>query len=471
MTLWLDIHGHPLGLSWGFEQPAAAALFLLPAVVVALSFQRTRPRSLWLGTARFFPDHGEKAGSERRRSIPWSRVAAIAGMAFGTLALMGPAPAPLEPGPERFACVVDRSPSLYLPAENAAGNATGAGTRLAEALARMEEALTERSERSGREVELVWVDGSEPGARVAGLMSLGNRPLGDRPPSDWLERSRVPRPETRFAAFDSVGTIWITDRQPAFPGQRAGYVASGGAAAPGVIATTRSEGGAPAALLWSGEPGAALRIQVDGQVSRVAIDPALPGLVFQLANLWAADRGVQVVDGGARPAEVELIITQVSREPGTDPAAAGSDRGGRVGRDGWTALVSKGSASSESEAGFPWLAAEDGSPVLASRPGAVNCAIIEFLTPPDDAAAFAVSMAGLFDAAILPHPDVVPLEERQGAGPGAVSLPRDSLPLDQLDPRTLERLAGEAAGRARGVLLAVAALAGALALWLRLGNR
>lgn len=460
MTPWIKICGLPMGLSWGFEQPAAAGLLLLPALVVLLSFRRTRPRSAWLGTARFFPDRGRTAGSERRRSVPLSRLAAIAGMVLGTIALMGPVPAPGRPGPERFVCVVDRSPSLYLPS----GQGTEGGTRLAAALAAMDEALAERSERTGRAVELIWVDGTEPGAPA-----LGPVPLGEKPPGDWLKRSRVARPEARFAAFDSVGTIWITDRRPAVLGQWAGYVASGGARAPGLIATTRSEEGLPAAVHWDGEPGAAPRIQLDGPVARVVIDPALPDPVAKLARLWAADRGVQVLDGDKSPAEVELSIVQWSSTTSLADGPAGG--GSRVGRDGWTAMIRKGGRLPEEEASSPWLVSGTGQVVLASRPGAVHCAIAGFVTPPSDEAAFAVSMAGLFDAAILSHPGVVSLEQRQGAGAGSVLLPRDSLPLERLDPRTLERLSREAAGRARGWLLALTALAGALALWLRLGNR
>jgi len=444
----------PYGLTWGLERPMAAALFLFPLIVLLLSFRRTRPRSAWLSTARFFPDQGKKAGSERRRSLPLSRAAAIAGMCAATLALMGPTPAPGEPGSERFVCVVDRSPSMYL----ASGTDDPARTRLSAAVEGLSQALRDRSRKSSRGIELMWVDGTDPAADATAPL-----PWTAGLPAEWNGAPRRPRSEPRFGAFDKVGVIWITDRVPVSPGQWAGYAASGGASVPGAIGTTRAEGGEPATLLWSGVSGAAPTVSSTGPQTRVVVDRALPGPLIELVTLWAADRGAAVT---ANVSAAELEIVQVAG----DNAAAPTGQAARVGRDGWSALVR--AVSSGDPSGLPpWLVSEDGTSALSSGPGRVECRIAEFVTEPSDDAAFAVSIASLLDGAILPHPDVVPLAERQAAGARGVSLPDLSLPLDELDPRTLERLSRDAAGRTAGALLVAAAMAGAAALWLRLVGR
>lgn len=353
-----------------------------------------------------------------------------------------------------------------------AGPEDDAVTRMAVALGALDDALKHRCQVTGRDVELIWVDGCRPGAPAGPPVALG---AGC--PGDWSRAPRVAQPEPAWAAFDRLGTIWVTDRVPEDPGQWAGHVASGGAAVPGVIGTTRASGGAPAALHWSGEPAEAPTAVEGGPSARVSIDPSLPAPLADFVALWAADRGVTVIDGAGGDAPVELTITQ-----GPVGDSHSSDR---VGRDGWSALVKTSTAEptvpaevegveSDERGGayrlVPWLFTEGGAAALSSGPGAIECGIVEFLTPPNDRAAFAVSIAALLDGAILPHPAVVSLSERRDAGGGGAALPEESLPLEDLDPRTLERLARLAAARAAAGLLLAAALAGALALWLRISR-
>jgi len=103
------------------------------------------------------------------------------------------------------------------------------------------------------------------------------------------------------------------------------------------------------------------------------------------------------------------------------PAGGGAPLAADVGRDGWRARASfaPGGVPAPDD-GRPyalWLAAPGGAPLVWSAPGRVEVGLSELAPAGGDPALFAVSWAELFDAALLPHPAVVPLMERADAGP------------------------------------------------------
>jgi hypothetical protein len=90
-------------------------------------------------------------------------------------------------------------------------------------------------------------------------------------------------------------------------------------------------------------------------------------------------------------------------------------------RDGWSVRGKARAVQADpEEPSESWLAARqpDGSmiDVVRWRPGRVEIGLAELSAPEGDSAAFAVSWAKLFDAAMLPPPGVVAVDERQAAG-------------------------------------------------------
>jgi hypothetical protein len=135
----------------------------------------------------------------------------------------------------------------------------------------------------------------------------------------------------------------------------------------------------------------------------------------------------------------------------------GAPREIEAGRDGWTASGSA-VAVSATNGTSAWLSTSiDGEPidVVRWRAGRVEIGWRSMDEPRGDAAAFAVSWAQLFDAALLPQRGVVALDERRSAGAASQRAP--------------ERPVGAQSGatRAAAVLTALAALLALAALALR----
>ncbi|MEE2939052.1 MAG: hypothetical protein VX460_01575, partial [Planctomycetota bacterium] len=101
---------------WEPTRPWAAALLLLPLLLLLLGLRRIEQRTVLLGTARFFSGLAEGSGRNSSRRLTACRLLASLALVAATGASMGWAPR--GPGdPEiSWLVVVDRSPSMYLEA-------------------------------------------------------------------------------------------------------------------------------------------------------------------------------------------------------------------------------------------------------------------------------------------------------------------------------------------------------------------
>jgi hypothetical protein len=303
-------------------------------------------------------------------------------LALGALALGGPA---LERAPagRLWTTVVDRGPGMGL-----AVDGRGGARRLDVALAELE-ALFDDAVRAGDRVR--WTSpGLEP-------VELG---AGEPPPGAFLrvERSSALRPA--WVWYDVPGAVWVTDRPPAVVPERAGVARSGGEAAPGLAAADRR-----ALFAWNGA-----ELVPAGEATReVRVDPGLPEPLRRFAATWMAAGGHALAPGAGAPAELSI-----------EAVAGEATRAVRVARDGFALegrAAATGAVPSGAEAGWTtWLAADEGLPLVASRPGRVSVALLELEEPRGDPAAFAVAWGRLFDSALLPPVGLVPVADRAAAG-------------------------------------------------------
>jgi hypothetical protein len=367
-------------LEW--TRPAALAGLLVPLVLWLLSLRRERPPLIATGTFSLWRGLPQgTGGGGRRRRVPPARWLLLGALVCGVLASAGPQRVFATP-PETWRVVVDPSPSMFL--AHPAG-----GTRL-------DRALVLLAELKPAGVTLEWMRPA-PGE---------DQVLPDSFPRPWLEAPWPPRPAPRWERHDGPGTVWLTDRAPDSLPRFAGVVASGGPAVPGPIGTVGERW-----IEWSEQgmdtrPGAPAR--------RVEIGPGLPSALARLAHAWAAERGLSGQAG-----EVALSITTAGV---ADGAVC------RVGRDGWfvsarvlaAPVLEKGDGAGLGT----WLSSPDGGmPVVTFRAGRVRVGLGSLEGPDVDSPAFVVSWAELFDAAVLPVPGVVPLEERGPAGPSLARAP------------------------------------------------
>lgn len=386
-----------------FLQPWGLIALLAPALLLLLGLSRQASREAFLGTARFFPSAGQDGEGQRRRSIPAWLFAAAAALTLAALALAHPGIRPSPPAGSVLDLVIDRSPSMFHPVS---ASAPGGPRRIDVAL----EAFRRWAERLESEDNLpVFV--RQPGAELRSWREV----VAPSPPDPAVE-------EPLWPALDSPGTVWITDLAiPQNERKHAGLFASGGDPIPGPIAV-----GSEGAVLWNAD-GTVTFQEGQGSAGTIHVGSGIPGLVRDLARLWAEERGVRFTDD---PGGAELRLVSRSGDPGGTPV---DQRPGplRVGRDGWEASVAPATAPDDSSSSIadtliPWLLDGDGRVLVGHGPGEVQIRFAEFVDPPDDPAAFAVSWIELMDRARRSPFAVVSPEERAGAG-SLVEAPLDQL--------------------------------------------
>lgn len=374
---------------WGF------VAWLLPIAVILLARRTSRAPlvatgtlEIWQRVAAELPSRGRRA----RRPLPPAAWCAVAALALGAFALCGPS-WQLPPGARTWRVVLDRRPAMFL--------RDGSATRIERAVALARAWLDEHAHEHD-DVEWIALVGPRSASRS-----------GRAPPAEWLRAPRVPLPAPDWSAVDREDAVWVSDGPPATAPRHAGLVLSGGRAIPGPIGasgTTRWD--------WDGERVVAVPHGVGARTVR--IDGALVAPIERVLRIWASERGLSIDAGSS--ADVALRVISHG-DADVQPAHAA--------RDGWWASVDVGAAPSSDDDGEleTWLSAELESraggrrAALTRGPGRIDVALVRMQDPAGDPAAFAVSMAELFDACLLPPPDVVALRDRASAGEARVSAP------------------------------------------------
>jgi hypothetical protein len=381
-------------LEW--DRPLALFAAIVPVLVWILARTGASPPRIATGTLAIWCAVAARMPAADRRARARPSLAlwlAIASLALGVIALAAPR-VPLAPAARVWRLYLDRRPAMYLRDRET--------TRIEHAVA----AARSWIEKTARPDDgIVWID------------SIGSRAetvSGREPPAEWTRAPRIPREAPDWRALDDRGAVWITDREPEIEPLQATLVLSGGESVPGPIdasGTTRWD--------WDGERIVAVPNGV--AVRRVAIDGDLARPLARMLEAWAASRGLAIDPRSS--AEVALRVRTV-RGSAVEPIEAG--------RDGWRARGEiSGSAAAADEDGplGTWLDAPTGSmrrALISRGSGRISSAWLSMEEPEGDPAAFAVSLASLFDACVLPPPGVVELRDRLSVGSVAVKAPKAS---------------------------------------------
>jgi hypothetical protein len=191
---------------------------------------------------------------------------------------------------------------------------------------------------------------------------------------------------------------------------------AGGRAGPGPI-----DAGGATRWDWDGER--IVEVPRGVEARRVAIEGELARPLAGVLAAWAAARGL--ASDPSSPADVALRVR--TRRDGDDAAIVAIV----AGRDGWRARghVSSGAPSADEDGDLQtWLSArvgKDERALITRGAGRVWSAWSTMEEPEGDPAAFAVSLAALFDACVLPPPGVVDLRDRLAAGAPEIRVPRE----------------------------------------------
>ncbi len=370
-----------LPLAW--ERPWALGLLALPVLLFLLALRRRADRVVAasdLDVWRASDPQGAGRRPRAPRRIGLALLLALLALACAAVAIAGPG---ARGDGLRWIGVIDTSASMSLD--------DGGAPRRARAI----ESALRLAQRSG--AELRWIAPPLGTTVVASPADAG--------PADAIARA------TPFAAWDVPGALWVTDAVPAEKPRFAGYAASGGAAVPGPVAVDgadRIDWDGAALVRRAGEAPARF-VEIAG----IELEPARTPLARVIAA-WMAARDVRATSDPVRDAHDVVLRIRV--------AAGDPQRAVRAGRDGWTASGPRAAGVRIADGLEPWIAL-DGEALVASAPGRVEIAWIP--GEPDDAAAFAVSWAELFDANSRPARGIVPLEERVAAGPAGEAAPAD----------------------------------------------
>lgn len=404
-------------------RPLGLAGLALVVVAYLLARRGGSGPLVWSSTAELWSgSSSEERPSPARRRLSWPvRLWLLAALA-ACLALAGPGAS--GPGAGRtWTVLVDRRPAMHL-ALSADSNRT-----------RLDSALELAS--------AVLADVRAPGDRVLwrSWSDAGLEEAWGEPPAEWLEPPASPAPAPDWFALDREGVLFVSDALPPGAGQRAGLALAGGEAVPGSVARI---------------PGGDVRFDGSGLGAAPAAGPPLraraldgvPAPVRRALEAWALARGLELVVAG--PCELEL-------------GAAGSETpvpAGVAGHEGWTWALA--SARGEPR-GEPWLTGSGGAALVAWRPGRVELVRGFVGEPMGDPAAFAVSWARLFDAALLRPLALAGVADRRARG---AARRREPLP-----PRAVSRAPGERALPWDSLLALLAAGLALVGTWLARGAR
>lgn len=364
----------PEGAAWG--RPWALVALLLPLAVLLGSFRPARPEPRYTGAFAFWREARSAGdGGRSRADLPPARAIWILAIVLGCLALANPEPVRSGPS-QRLTVVLDPSPSMLLDHQ-------GGGTRLRASLERLGEWL--QAQEGAVALELF------DGRALESLASLA-RPSGlSAGIPDW-------------SSYDQAGVVWITDHAPAQAPRLAGLVASGGEAVPGAVAARGAD-----RWWWDGQH-LAWRT-AEGAGGELRLTGGVPLALAQLARLWAAERGWDVVLGPAGAASAGPYLELFT--PDGLPAAPQ-----QVGRDGWQARVRGLAGAGPAGIGEVWLA--DG---VFTGPGRIEVRWAELKDLGGDPGAFVASWAQLFDDCVRDALDVISVQERAAAGEAQFQAP------------------------------------------------
>lgn len=370
-----------------FVRPGALAALALPLVLLVLSRFAARPLvrptgalAIWRRVAEQEPVVTARRGWRPRLDV----VLVCLASALAVLAVAEPRVRAADGGGD-WTIVLDASPGMHLP--HGAGADTRLDAGIARALAWIE------SERAPGD-ELVW---RSPGRETDGGVRAA------APPPVWLDAPTTPVARPDWSAHDRPGHVWVSDRAPERAPIAATLVLTGGDAAPGWVGVRDGR-----ALHWDG---AALVDAGPAPAPRVAIAGSYPAPLETLVRLWMDERGA--LDAGrSEDAGLRLVGPD---EPATRTRV--------VGRDGWSAVA--GLADLDLGTGPGWTAwlsepGAEGDALVCWRAGRIEHRLAELEAPSGDPAAFAVSLGGLLDAALLAPRGVVGLEHRRAPASAAV---------------------------------------------------
>jgi hypothetical protein len=380
-------------LRW--TSPLALTALVVPIAVWIFPRTASASRAIATGTLalwRTVAERDARDGVRRRSRSPLALRLAIAALALGTLALAGPR-LELAPASRTWRVYLDRRPAMYL---------------LDHGVSRLERGVAAAQRWLARakhaQDDVIWIASSGRGFASA---------HGADPPREWLRAPRIPRAAPDWIALDELDAVWITDRAPSFAPRRALLALSGGSEAPGPIdarGTTRFD--------WDGAR--IVEIPNGAPKRRVVIEGALADPLARMLAAWTSSRELSL-DASA-DAPVALTI-HARNADGAEPVV--------FGREGWRSRGKASSAAPSSDDDGPletWLDARVGDErraLVTRAPGRVWCTLSRMDEPEGDPAAFAVSLAELFDACALPADGVVDLRDRLDAGPSEVREPRE----------------------------------------------
>lgn len=418
--------------SLAFQHPWALwALCLLPAVAwLALRGRRgtvhaTGTLGLWrrtLETPRTEPPRA-------RRTLPLSAWVALAALGFGIAALAHPtAQAAPRVGPA-WTLVVDRSPSMYLPASTDERSLATLGLASAGAEPRSAMRLELAVRAAARMCESAGIPPESRRWRSDGPLGKSEF-VGPLPPEDWFTaptRGLDPlgASPTPFESLDRSDCIWVSDCEPRTAPLFAGRVCSGARAVPGPVA----QDGATLRV-WNGVGLEERTVERRG----LRIDRGLPEPLRRFAAVWAEARGFAREEvepeglGAFRPDRHALDL--VGAERGSGPAQAGTffapeDRV-RFSATGFEFALAR-----EQGPGWePWGRLEDpegrAGTVVRRRLGRVEFSFESLAPRTQDAAPFAVALGELLDGAVVAAPEVLPWSERAAVGEACFEFPSEA---------------------------------------------
>ncbi|MEO6708831.1 MAG: hypothetical protein ABI054_00260, partial [Planctomycetota bacterium] len=261
---------------WFFARPEALWLLLLIPLLGWLARSSEPGLPQWTGALEFWRRSLEPhapLGAQRRRSLPASVVAALLAVMLAILALADLRSIPAVAEPLHWRLVLDRSPSMFLPASD--------GLQDTPRIRRAVELSLELCERSGVEPQArEWLTFAFDGEHLS---------RGARPPEAWLDRGWGPGAEIPWQSLDRPEHVWISDCEPRFAASKAGIVQSGAAIVPGAVADLGAR-----CLVWDGkqmaeQPWPSAR-------EGISLDARLPRDIADLATLWAQARELKRVE-------------------------------------------------------------------------------------------------------------------------------------------------------------------------------
>ncbi|MCH2103309.1 MAG: hypothetical protein MK297_04770 [Planctomycetes bacterium] len=279
------------GLVW--ERPQAWWGLCLPLLVLLAAKQPLRPRQMATGALSLWKRVMESpgAGGSERPAVPWAIWLLCAGLTAAVLSMAGPRS--VAPGASReWVVLVDRSPSSYLPAEDASDE-----DRLARGIKLLEEEWLGLL-REGDRVR--WFDGQ------AWEEGMGF-------PDAWRDAPRAPMLAPDWTQWDAPGCVWLCARPPAIPRAESSLCSGGGAAAPGPVAIDGED-----RLDWDG---AALVRVIGGAPRRTVRLDGVGGALADLVALWADERGLVLSRGAPSPEDVLVLSRAGDAGSRSEPGA------------------------------------------------------------------------------------------------------------------------------------------------------